>query len=75
MAAAQPVTMLALLLALAANPQHCTDVPQQCRACTVVAGRQQCSTIGIACQPTKRICRPADQPEQKSAPAPRPKGS
>ncbi|MFZ3483318.1 hypothetical protein [Sphingomonas sp. 3-13AW] len=53
--------MLLVVLALLGSPQNCTEVQQQCRACTVVAGRQQCSNIGIACQPVKRICRPADK--------------
>jgi len=49
--------MLTLLLVLVAPSQGCTEVKQQCRACTVVAGRQQCSTIGIACQPVVRVCQ------------------
>ncbi|MCC2975783.1 hypothetical protein LK533_03715 [Sphingomonas sp. PL-96] len=54
--------MLAIVVALLAGSQSCTEVPQQCRACKVVARRQTCSTVGIACQPVKRICRPADKP-------------
>jgi hypothetical protein len=64
--------MLAVVLALLAGPQSCTEVQQQCRACTIVAGRQQCSNIGIACQPVKRICRPGDKPG-KQTPAAGPK--
>jgi hypothetical protein len=64
--------MLAVALAFLAGPQSCTEVQQQCRACTVAAGRQQCSNIGIACQPVKRICRASDKPG-KQTPAPGPK--
>jgi hypothetical protein len=65
---AQPAAMLAIALALLASSQSCTEVQQQCRACKVVAGRQTCSTVGIACQPVKRICRPAGE-QARQAPA------
>ncbi|MFV1917834.1 hypothetical protein VPH46_00225 [Sphingomonas sp. MJ1 (PH-R8)] len=62
--------MLAVVLALLASPQSCVEVQQQCRACTTVAGRQQCSNIGIACQPVRRICR---APDKRQTPATPPK--
>ncbi|MBM7406744.1 MULTISPECIES: hypothetical protein [Sphingomonas] len=64
--------MLAVALALLASPQSCVEVQQQCRACTTVAGRQQCSNIGIACQPVRRICRAPDK-HARRAPAAGPK--
>ena len=51
--------MLAFLLAaaLSAAPA-CKTVPQQCRACTTVAGKQVCSTPGFACQPERVVRSP-----------------
>ncbi|RXZ35021.1 hypothetical protein EO081_05065 [Sphingomonas desiccabilis] len=64
--------MLAVVLALLAGPQSCIEVQQQCRACATGAGRQQCSNIGIACQPVRRICRAPDK-QVRQAPAAGPK--
>ena len=50
--------MLLTLVILLAAPEGCVDVKQQCRACTFSAGKQRCSNIGIACQPSRRICQP-----------------
>ncbi len=50
--------MLFLTLALAAAAPTCTDVKQQCRACPTAGSVKGCSTVGIACQPTRRICEP-----------------
>ena len=50
--------MLMAFALLFAASQACTDVRQQCRACTVRVGKQICSNIGIACQPLVRVCRP-----------------
>ncbi len=52
--------MLTTFLLFLSASQGCTDVKQQCRACTKVSGKEQCSSIGIACQPSLRICRPKD---------------
>ncbi len=49
--------MLLTFLLMAATPPGCTEVKQQCRACTTRDGKPQCSTIGIACQPVVRVCR------------------
>lgn len=51
--------MLFLTLALVTAPPTCTDVKQQCRACPTAGSVKGCSTVGIACQPTRRICEPA----------------
>lgn len=41
--------LLASVLALtAAAPPGCTDVRQECRACTTRDGKRVCSNIGIA---------------------------
>jgi len=50
--------MLLMMLMLLAAPEACVDVKQQCRACTFSDGKQRCSNIGIACQPSRRICQP-----------------
>lgn len=48
-----------LTLALAVTvPTSCTDVKHVCRACPSGGNVARCSNIGIACQPTIRICRP-----------------
>lgn len=52
--------MLTTFLLILSASQGCTDVKQQCRACTKASGKEQCSNIGIACQPALRICRPKD---------------
>lgn len=57
------MTLLALALALtAAAPPGCTDVRQECRACTTRDGKRVCSNIGIACQPSIRICHAKAKP-------------
>ncbi len=48
--------MILLTLALLGTAPICTDTRQICRACTIVHGKQVCSTPGIACQPLKRVC-------------------
>lgn len=58
-----------LALILAATAPACAEVRQPCRACTEVAGRPRCSTIGIACQPRMRICRKPARPTRPSLPA------
>jgi hypothetical protein len=50
--------MLLTLVMLLAAPDGCVDVKQQCRACTSSDSKQGCSNIGIACQPSRRICQP-----------------
>lgn len=52
--------MLTTFLLILSASQGCTDVRQQCRACTTERGKDQCSNIGIACQPSRRICRAKD---------------
>ena len=54
--------MLFLTLALASASPTCTDIKQQCRACPTGGSVGACSTVGIACQPTRRICVPAKTP-------------
>jgi hypothetical protein len=51
--------MFFLTLALLSAPSTCTEVKQQCRACPTAGSVKGCSTVGIACQPTRRICEPA----------------
>jgi hypothetical protein len=51
--------MVFLILALVSAPSTCTEIKQQCRACPTEASVKGCSTVGIACQPTRRICEPA----------------
>ena len=51
--------MFFLTLALLAAPSTCTEIKQQCRACPTAPSVKGCSTVGIACQPTRRICEPA----------------
>ncbi|MES3152594.1 hypothetical protein [Sphingomonas faeni] len=51
--------MLFLTLALLASPPACTDTKQQCRACPTAGSLKGCSSVGIACQPIHRVCRPA----------------
>ncbi len=50
--------MLLTLAILLAAPEGCVDVKQQCHACTSSDSKQRCSNIGIACQPSRRICQP-----------------
>lgn len=52
--------MLTIVAVMIAASQACTTVTQQCRACTITAGTKHCSNIGIACQPSLRICTPKD---------------
>jgi hypothetical protein len=52
--------MLTVVALMVAAPQACTTVHQQCRACTTIDGKHLCSNIGIACQPSLRICTPKD---------------
>ncbi len=54
--------MLFLTLALVSASPTCTDIKQQCRACPTGGSVGACSTVGIACQPTRRICVPAKTP-------------
>lgn len=51
--------MFFLTLALVSASPTCTEIKQQCRACPVAGSIKGCSTAGIACQPTRRICEPA----------------
>lgn len=53
--------LLTTALALAASTS-CIDVKRVCRACPISGRGARCSTIGIACQPSIRICRPTDEP-------------
>jgi hypothetical protein len=55
--------MLFLTLALLSAPSTCTEIKQQCRACPTAPSVNGCSTVGIACQPTRRICDPAVPPK------------
>lgn len=55
--------MFFLTLALLSAPSTCTEVKQQCRACPTAGGVKGCSTVGIACQPTRRICESAVPPK------------
>lgn len=48
--------LLTMALALA-TATSCTDVKRVCRACPSGGNVAQCSNIGIACQPSIRICR------------------
>ena len=50
--------MLLSLMMLLSAPAGCIDVKQQCRACVIREGKQRCSNIGIACQPSLRVCKP-----------------
>lgn len=52
--------MLTTFLLILSASQNCTNVKQQCRACTTVGGKERCSNIAIACQPSLRICRSKD---------------
>lgn len=60
--------MLMIVALMLAAPQNCTVVKQQCRACTSSNGKQLCSNIGIACQPSIRICRPKDTKTPSNGP-------
>jgi hypothetical protein len=51
--------MLFLTLALVSASPACTETKQQCRACPTHGSTKGCSTVGIACQPHRRICEPA----------------
>lgn len=55
--------MFFLTLALLSAPSTCTEIKQQCRACPTAPNVKGCSTVGIACQPTRRICDPAVSPK------------
>ena len=55
--------MFFLTLALLSAPSTCTEIKQQCRACPTGGSVKGCSTVGIACQPTRRICEPAGPPK------------
>ena len=55
--------MLVLTLALLSAPVSCTEIKQQCRACPTADIIKGCSAVGIACQPTRRICEPAVVPK------------
>jgi hypothetical protein len=50
--------MLFLTLALVSASPTCTDIRQQCRACPT-DGKHGCSSVGIACQPVRRVCAAA----------------
>jgi hypothetical protein len=50
--------MIFLALALLATQTECVAVRQQCRACPTGKSPQGCSSVGIACQPTRRLCEP-----------------
>ncbi|MBC3942682.1 hypothetical protein [Sphingomonas albertensis] len=50
--------MILLSLALVYASPTCTETRQQCRACPTEGSVKGCSTVGIACQPTRRICEP-----------------
>jgi len=52
--------MLMTFALLVAGAQNCSEVKQQCRTCVLSNGKQQCSNIGIACQPSLRLCRPKE---------------
>jgi hypothetical protein len=52
------MAMLFIMALALASPQACTEVKRECRVCTTAAGKKRCSNIGIACQPSIRICRP-----------------
>lgn len=60
--------MLMMLVLMLVGPETCTTVKQECRACTTNGGKQICSNIGIACQPSVRICRskPSRVPSDRS---------
>jgi hypothetical protein len=51
------VVTIALLLAAPATPlaPACREVRQACRACPT-SRYERCSTVGIACQPVRRVC-------------------
>lgn len=51
--------MIFLTLAFISAPSTCTEIKQQCRACPTEGSVKGCSTVGIACQPTRRVCEPA----------------
>lgn len=64
--------MILLSLALVSAPPTCTEIRQQCRACPTEGSVKGCSTVGVACQPTRRICEPAAPANIANRPAPRP---
>ena len=64
--------MILLSLALVSASPTCAEIRQQCRACPTEGSVTGCSTIGIACQPTRRICEPAAPTNIATRPAPRP---
>lgn len=64
--------MILLSLALVSASPTCTEIRQQCRACPTEGSVKGCSTVGIACQPTRRICEPAAPTNIATRPAPRP---
>lgn len=49
--------MLLLALALVSTSQGCVEIKQQCRACPT-DDKRGCSSVGIACQPIRRVCEP-----------------
>jgi hypothetical protein len=56
--------MLLLVFALLSTPQPCVEIKQQCRACPTDS-KLGCSSVGIACQPTRRLCQPAAAPKRE----------
>ena len=58
--------MFFLTLALLSAPSTCTEIKQQCRACPTAGSVKGCSTVGIACQPTRRLCEPAVLPKTEA---------
>ena len=66
--------MFLLTLALMSAPAAYTEIKQQCRACPTEGSVKGCSTVGIACQPTRRTCEPSASakltaPAKPTAPA------
>ena len=54
--------MLLLALALLSTSQRCVEIKQQCRACPA-DDKHGCSSVGVACQPIRRVCEPATSAE------------
>lgn len=60
--------MLPFALALLSAPLPCVAIEQQCRACPT-DGKQGCSSVGIACQPSRKVCErriPPDKTERRA---------
>lgn len=63
------IMMLVALALLLASTQACEDIRKECRICPASGDKSRCSNIGIACQPSIRICRrsngaiPPDRPK------------